>query len=123
MRRRQDILLSALAVTTYFGYYLLRDPWQRGWLYYAATGALVVVLALGWRPGGPLGALARAWVLIEAGQQAACGSLTLALGGGATGGRDVCVRYVGEDIYRAVLALTLAALIVGVQTWQSRQRP
>ena len=122
-RRQRDTILSALALTTYFGYYLLRDPWQRGWLYYAATGALVAALAWWWQPGGPLGALARAWVLIESGQQAACGSLTLAAGGGAADGRDVCVRYVGEDIYRAVLALTLAALIVGVNTWQSRRRP
>lgn len=114
--------MAVAASAAYFGYYLLRDPWQRGWLYYAATGVLVWVLAWCWRPSGPLGAVVRVWVLIESGQQAACGSATLAVGQGAPDGRDVCVQYVGEDIYRAVLALTLAALIVGMTTWQSRQR-
>jgi len=120
---RQDFILLALAAATYFGYYLLRDPWARGWLYYSATGVLVFALAWRWPPAGTAGALARAWVLIESSQQAACGSLTLAIGASPPDGRDACVPFVGEDSYRAALALTLAALIVGAKTWQSRRRP
>lgn len=122
-QHRPDFILAALAVSTYFGYYMLTDPWQRGWLYYASTGLLVAALAWWWRPASALGALARVWVLIESGQQAACGSATLATGGGSPDGRDVCVQYIGEDFYRAALALTLAALIVGMKTWQSLRRP
>lgn len=121
--QRPDLILAALAVSAYFGYYALHDTWQRLWLYYAATGALVFALAWWWRPAAVLGAVARVWVLVESGQQAVCGSATLAAGAAMPDGRDVCVQYVGEDFYRAALAITLAALIVGVTTWQSRRRP
>lgn len=118
-----DLTVSLLAATTYFGYYALTDPWQRGWLYYSATGALVLALAVYWPVSSALGEVVRLWVQIESGQQAVCGSLTLATGAPAPDGRDVCVQYLGADIYRAVLALCLAALLVGVKAWQSRQRP
>ena len=118
---RLDIILASLAAPTYFGYYWFTDPWVRGWIYYAATGVLVTYLAWCFRPATSLGALARAWVLLEAGQQGACGALTI--GAKPPDGRDVCVQYVGEDGYRAVLALAVAGLIVGVTRWQNLRRP
>ena len=116
---RPDTILAAVAAPTYFAYYAFSDPWVRGWLYYALTGFLMALLAWFYRPGSSLGALARARVILEAGQQGVCGTLTI--GAKPPDGRDVCLQYVGEDGYRAVLALAVAALIVGVTKWQSRR--
>lgn len=115
------MILATLAMPTYFGYYLFADQWVRGWIYYAATGFLVAYLAWCFRAASALGMLVRAWVILEAGQQGVCGALTI--GARPPDGRDVCVQYVGEDGYRAVLALAVAGLIVGVMKWQNLRRP
>lgn len=119
-RGRPDLFLALLAVPTYFGYYLFTDPWVRGWIYYTATGFFVCYLAWCFRPASALGMLTKAWVILEAGQQGICGTLTI--GAQPPSGRDVCVQYVGEDGYRAVLALAVAGLIVGVMKWQNLRR-
>jgi len=89
-------------------------------MYYAATGFLVAGLAWFYQPATSAGVLARAWVLLEALQQGACGAATV--GARPPDGRDVCVKFIGEDGYRAALSLATAGLIVGVMKWQSRRR-
>lgn len=118
--QKSDLILTFLAVPTYFGYYLFSDQWIRGWIYYATTGFLVLYLARCFRPVTALGLLMKAFVVIEAGQQGVCGALTI--GVRPPSGKDVCVQYVGEDGYRAALALALAGLIVGVMKWQNLRR-
>lgn len=63
------------------------------------------------------------WTLVlNRGQSAVCGAATWAglAGDWAPGVADLCVQWLGRDIYAAAAALTGAALIVGGARWRTR---
>jgi hypothetical protein len=114
----RDLTLAALAVTAYFGYYLLSDPWARGWFFYSMVGFLVAWLAWSYRWRRWWGQFACALLVIEGVQQGVCGLLT---SWGPHGGADVCMAVWGVDAYRIGASIALAGALVWGPRWLSRQ--
>ena len=120
---RSLLIIAALAVPTYLGYYLLHDPAQRAWVYYVLAGALGLALAdtlRRWAPAHVTRGLQSAvgllwWIELESGQQAVCG---LGQWGGDVS-TDLCVQWFGPDVYRAILAIAIAGLL----TWRPNRQP
>lgn len=108
-------LSNALALAVYFGYYQLSDPIARGQVYYAMCGLLMVWAGLcmhaGWRPP----AFACALMMIEGGQQAVFGAFDF----GPPTGVDLGPKLLGDDLYHALVSLTLAGLVAW--QWPTRQ--
>ncbi len=117
--RSRDTITAALALPTYYGYYVFADSLLRGWVYYVCSAVLMAWLAWCYVPSWWVGRFAVVLILLESSQQAVCGSITGAL---RPDGQDLCVGLVGETPYRIGLSLVLAAIITGA-LWQSRPQP
>lgn len=115
---RQERISLIAVVAAHFGYYFWPVGVARSWVYYIAIGLLLVWL--GWcllqSALTFAGGMAGAYLMIEAGQQAACGALAFGM---LPTGRDICRDVIGEDFYRAVGSLALAGMVA---LWLSRQQ-
>lgn len=100
-------ITTALALSAYLGYYAYPLK-ERPWAFYVASAVLVMWLAYLRRleEKTALGVFACTWIMIEAGQQAACGAFAW---GARTGGQDVCKLLGLGDAYLALGALALAS--------------
>lgn len=114
-------ITTALALSAYLGYYVY-PLIERPWAFYVASAVLVLWLAYRLRLAEKtaMGVFAYTWIMIEAGQQAACGAFAW---GAKTGGKDVCKMLDIGDTYLALGALSIAAAWAWrAELWPSRSQ-
>ncbi len=106
---------NLLVVATYFGYYRWSDPVERGNIYYAMCGALMVWVGLCCLKGWRLPTLACVLMMTEGAQQMVFGAVAPSQYLGA----DLGPAFMGEDFYRVAGSLALAGAVV---LWLSRRQ-
>jgi hypothetical protein len=109
----------ALAAFAYLGYYRWSDPIERAWVSYIGCAVLTVWLV--WQQTGRrtwVGLFGIFYITFEGAQQATCGYFEF---GTVPDGQDICVRLVGEEVYRAAMSIILAVIFTGAIKWQNRQ--